>query len=718
MLKVEKRLYALLVSTMLICMLALVACNSNAVQTDTSSADATDGSSSEMTATEGKQPSEPYGKPWIITQVTGSLPTEVPTAKDDLYTHVNYDCMSEHQSEDYNYMKATAGEVKEATIATIKDESRTGHELEQMRIFFDQAADTETLKEIGFSEVQPYIDMIDKVQSIEELNELLASDEFPFTPFVTAILGVADMYGENIVSVAPNFVICDSLTIGGTYYQEFDDPQKQAQYDTTLQVMSITALSDIDLVLEPGADVQATADAIIGFEKAYGKYSDYTSKYLSAEYGTYSKAIEESMFTLDELCALCPNVPMKEMLAKCKKDGSSIYSAPSPEWMGALNDLWTDDNLDTIKLVAKAKVLSETRPYRDQSAMFESMDIDPDIAIDPELNAFNACNNINTFAQVIAKEYADTTLGQEGKERLKKLTADLVDAYKDLVSDSAWLSDESEKLIIEKLDHMTLNVLEPESGYFDYGKLELTSTKDGGTLLSNYFKLRQYRYDREAERIGKPVTGDWVWFAIKPTEVNAFYDAVTNSINIVPGYVTSSMYSNGMSDVEVLAGIGWVIGHEISHGFDYMGSQTNAYGQPKTVFLDEDLNVFLAKCMDLADYYSTIEYLPGKFVDGKNVVGEAAADLTGLQTCLVLAEKADNTDYNQFFERAAHVWAQVLPNAKMLEAYATDTHPFPNLRVNVNAQMLEPFYQTYGVSEGDGMYLAPNKRIAIWGENA
>ena len=201
---------------------------------------------------------------------------------------------------------------------------------------------------------------------------------------------------------------------------------------------------------------------------------------------------------------------------------------------------------------------------------------------------------------------------------------------------------------------------------------------------------------------------------ISPSTLNAFYDPSSNSINILPGFVTTLMYTDEMSDLELLAGIGFTIGHEISHGFDYMGSQLDAYGKPVKVFTDEDAKTFVEKSKALAAYYDTIEILPDLKVDGTNVLTEAAADLSGLQATLELAGKTEGADYTQFFSYLASKWAQCQPKGYVLQN-STDNHPMNNLRINVNAQMFEPFYEAYGVQEGDTMYLAPEARIHIWG---
>jgi putative endopeptidase len=295
-------------------------------------------------------------------------------------------------------------------------------------------------------------------------------------------------------------------------------------------------------------------------------------------------------------------------------------------WVAAFNDLWTNDNLDVIKLMAKAKVLAETRPYRCQMTADAEGNIIP-AEDDSDTFAWQACDNMNTFGQLLGKVYVAECLPANSKENLTQLSEQIVSTYKDLIRSTAWMSEDSKKSVIEKLDNMTLNVLEPTGGYFDYSGIELTPTDKGGTLFSNYLACKQYRYDCEAKLVGAPAIAASPWFSLTPSTLNAFYDGEGNSINILPGFTTTLTYGDKMANEDLLAGIGFAIAHEVSHGFDYLGAQLDAYGQPNHVYSDADVDKFLAKAAALAEYYSGIELQPDVMVDGQNVVTEAGADL-------------------------------------------------------------------------------------------
>ncbi len=701
---------ALLASVMLVCMLTLAACGGNATSSASSPASTSDASSE-------AQQAELFGKPWLVSIVEGNIPGAAPDAKDDLYLSLNYDSIAEHQGETWINATSHSGELKAKTIDAIGKKDGSDPEAAQFHILHDQATDWDTLAKTGLAEVRPYLDRIDTATSIDELNAVLAAEDFPFSPFLTAVLGVADTRENTGVSVFPNFLYFDLLREGGQYYAGADTDEGNTLLMSATMTTKMELTTDfMQLGMSEDEAIEA-CDKLLEFEKAYGKDADYNAKYVKAEFGAYAKSLAESVFTLDELCAACPNIPLREMLAKMNKDGAEKYRAGSPQWLSSLSDAWTDENLETIKLLAKAKVLDETRPYRDPTPYNEyasSMSIP---AKETDAFAWDACNSLNTFTQFICKTYVNDVLGEDAKTRLTKVAEDTVADYRELFAETPWLSEESRAKVIEKLDNLAINILEPSAGWFDYSKLELKSTEEGGTLLSNYLLCKQYRYDREAELIGQPATRCAVWYYADPSAPNAFYDPEGNSINLIPGFVNSMNYSDEMSDSAVLGVIGWTIGHELSHGYDFLGSQSDAYGTGTPVFSDVDQQAFLDKCAEISAYFSTVELEPGEMYDGQHVVAEAAADLCGMQVMLDLMGKMDSPDYKGFYAKGAEFYAETV-SPLVYPQFKTDGHPLHYLRVNVNAQMFEPFYETYGVTEGDGMYLAPGKRITIWGKNA
>ena len=363
-------------------------------------------------------------------------------------------------------------------------------------------------------------------------------------------------------------------------------------------------------------------------------------------------------------------------------------------------------------MMAIAKVFDETRPYRDSSA-YNAIAEQYGLAKDPMTFAYNACNSNTTFAHLIGQIYVSECLGNEAVDKITDLTHDIVDAYKVLINDTEWLEDDTKEKLIDKLDKLAINILAPDSGYYDFSDVKLIPGEEGGTLFGNYLLLKKHRQEQDMKLLAASKPVENAWYAFTPATVNAFYDPMCNSINILPGYVSSIIYNDTFDYSDLLGTIGVTLAHEISHGFDYLGSQFNGDADPILVFTDDDLNDFLAICTKIADYYSSIEVEPGLNVQGEIVKGEATADLSGVQAVLYLAENNDEIDIDRLIDQYANICAKVESEENMMVELA-DTHPLDYLQVNVNLQMFDMIYEIYGITEDDGMYLAPEDRIVIW----
>ncbi len=667
---------------------------------------------SESTSSEALQ----YGSPWVSSVFAGNLPDNAPAAVDDLYTHYAYDFASAHQDAAYaSVVDDAQGELQASVTAVVEDNSVDNPELEQLRIFYAQAADIDARETAGAAELKPYLQAVLDTQSLTELEALLCSDSFPFNPWIETNVSAPDMKSSICVAVMPRMLFSDAET-GSGLYQDATDEKKRAAYE--FQRLQKQALIETDLYLISLADdsdqAVKLADSMFELERSYGK-DEYSPTYRNGEYGAEAKAVK--LFTFDELAAACPNFPMRETLAKLGENEGEGAIVMYPEWLGSFNDAWTEKNFELLRAMTAVKVLRECSDFIAPSLYADTRTRLGQNEPTADDLAYAACDKSETFSQLLAKIYVEQVLDDKSVEKLEKLANDLIDSYIELVEDTPWLETGSRESIIDKIDNMALNILYPDGGYFDYSGLKLTPADEGGTLLGNYFALKAYNDKLEAALIGKPARASATWLYARPTMQNCFYDSVSNSINIFPGYITSAMYGADMSTEELLPGMGFVIAHEISHAFDYSGSQFDAFGQPEAIFADADVQEFLTIRQKIADRYSSFEVLPGAAVDGETVSIEAIADLCGLQAVLARASRIENFDYEKFFGQLARSWATVYSPA-YADMLLVDAHAPSNLRVNASVQMLDEFYDTYGASSGDAMYLAPDERITMWGKTS
>ncbi len=677
----------------------------------------------------GKQPQTiysvaPYGEPWVSSMVAGNLPAEVPRAQDDLYLYYNYDEIREHRGENYSSMTGDTNaiieeiltSVMDGSIASSKDGAYTDKEIMQLKILCEQASDLETLKDAGIKELQPYLDMIENAKTLDELNDVLVADDFPFCPYFSFLTKAYDMSANNNVEVDYQYLFSTPLE-ASTYYQDSDDAMTNSMHQVTLDSYAFYVAKDMEWLGISEEEALEKVKELVELEKSFAKYAINTSKYQDKEYGAYSKAFGN--LSLEELSALCPNYPLKATAKKFGKDRSPFFTVADKEWIEYFNKAWTEDNLGLLKLFTQAKVLKECENYLDPSISDDIREKKGEKPVDGTSNAVNVCNQPETFSQLFGKIYVELNYALEEHDRLQDLAAEIIEAYKRLVSETPWLDDISRKNMLLKLDRMRINILYPEGGYTDFSDLELVSTGDGGSLLGNYLKIKKYLNEKSNALIGEPASSRAIWDMLGPMMANCYYDESSNSINILPGFLAMDIYQHGISDEDLLGGIGWVLGHEISHGFDFGGSQFDAYGMPNSILTDDDVGDFVEKADRLVAYYDKLEPAPNIYVDGDHVKMEAIADLCGLQLALEVTADRESFDYKEFFKKAEVIWCMALQSDMYLKyMMAIDTHPLNNIRGNVNQQMFDEFYDTYDVKEGDGMYLPKEERIQFWGEGA
>ena len=261
---------------------------------------------------------------------------------------------------------------------------------------------------------------------------------------------------------------------------------------------------------------------------------------------------------------------------------------------------------------------------------------------------------------------------------------------------------------------LKLSTIEIKMGYPDsmdpvYAKIHVDEYK---SLLDVTIDATRLKVMDSLMKLWEPV--DKSKWLMPGHMVNACYNPFANDITFPAAILQAPFYSIKQSKEENLGGIGAVIGHEISHAFDVAGSQYDKDGRLTDWWTDEDREAFSERAQKLIDYYNKIEPLPGIRYNGEHVQGEAIADLGGVKSTLRVASKEKDFDYDKYFTNIAEVWAVKRLKSEETKRITQDEHPVPYLRVNIPVQQYDEFVETYGVKEGDGMYVAPEDRICVW----
>jgi predicted metalloendopeptidase len=275
---------------------------------------------------------------------------------------------------------------------------------------------------------------------------------------------------------------------------------------------------------------------------------------------------------------------------------------------------------------------------------------------------------------------------------------------------------------VEKLHKIKAKIGYPDK-WKDYSALTLNSPVEGGTYFENMKNISRWSFKEDIDKLNKPV--DKTEWGTSPQIVNAFYNPSFNEITFPAGVLQPPFYNYQADDAVNYGSIGCTIGHEVSHAFDDSGSRYDADGNLKNWWTAADLKQFTAITGALADQYSALEPLPGIHIDGKFTLGENIGDLGGVNVSydglqLFLKENGRPelidgfTPEQRFYISWTTKWRSQIRDEALKNQLKTDPHSPGMYRAYVPLQNVDAFYDAFNIKQGDGMYVATEKRVKIW----
>lgn len=330
--------------------------------------------------------------------------------------------------------------------------------------------------------------------------------------------------------------------------------------------------------------------------------------------------------------------------------------------------------------------------------------------------------DLTSFAQYgLAENYLHDEAGLANIAAAETLLGQLKEAMTNRLS-SSFLSSDSQIAAKEKATAMYASIAgKGTQGVTSYFTTDFKSISEGGTYFTNrsLFDKDKTQYLLAKTGVFPDERANRFVFQILdagPLYANAFYMPSCNGLVITLGYVAAYPAITEMSEEEKLATYGWVVGHELSHGYDRTGIFYNREGQrvSESIFTKEDKQEYTVRLNKVANFYNGYEVMPGQATSGKNTVDEATADLTGLSLSLDIASKINGFDYASFFRKGAESFGSYASQAYYQINYSDDEHPFGKARVNRAFSSLDKFHETFGTKEGDGMYVAKADRPVIY----
>ena len=323
------------------------------------------------------------------------------------------------------------------------------------------------------------------------------------------------------------------------------------------------------------------------------------------------------------------------------------------------------------------------------------------------------------LGEAIGQLYTEKYFPAASKARMEELVHNLQVALGQRIDEQDWMSDSTKARAHEKLDAFYVKIGYPDK-WRDYSKMEIDPSK---SFVDNMIEVSHYMLaDAIERRFNKPVDNT-EWF-MTPQTVNAYYNPTTNEICFPAGILQYPFFDMEADDAFNYGAIGVVIGHEMTHGFDDQGRQFDKEGNMNDWWAEGDADRFTKHVQIIVDHFDSIEVLPGLHANGSLCLGENIADHGGLMVAYQafknatkdnpLPDKDGFTADQRFFLAYAGVWAANIRDEEIRNRTKSDVHSLSRWRVNGTLPHIDAWYDAFGVTEDDALYLPKEKRAVIW----
>lgn len=585
------------------------------------------------------------------------------------------------------------------------------------------AADWEKRNEQDVEPLEKYISAIDSIDSLDQMTEYLCNEDEFFSKAYLIPFGVQESMDEKSDEY--------QVVLGSTYDNSMDagdDDSNSLRQDYVME----TVKEILGKLGYSSSDATKIVRKCWQLETALSEHTAYEK--IVSDASSQDDLIEQfnNIYTEKELSDLAGDYPIESILAQYNYDKSKQYVVYEPDYVRGVAKLYKEKNLEKIKSYYIVHTILDAMPLlsRDYYDLYEEYftnittdkeaeEDDQDKEEEESLGELSKDDRIlqnfvtSHINEIFEEMYLTNYCSSEQKEYVQNLIQSAITEYEKILESEDWMTEATKKKAIEKLNCITTRVLYPDE-LDNCEELQL----DEDNLVDVMAKVNTYNMKKDADKINTKVDKKgWDLNSMPTTTVNAYYSPMDNSVTILSGIVASKdLLDMDASDEENMAHLGYIIGHEISHAFDTSGYLYDKDGNEKKWWTDEDEEAFQKRVAKLVKYYSSFKYFRNAptNINGEKIEGEAIADIGGLKCMIEISKQREDFDYQKFFRAFAHTWATCRNYSAELQMDSQDVHPLPFLRTNVTVQQFEEFYKAFDIQPGDGMYLAPEKRIAVW----
>ena len=627
--------------------------------------------------------------------------------QDDLYEAVNGEWLKTAVIPDdrptTGGFSTLAQEVEKTMMADFKafSEGTKSTDIPEMRYaisLYKKVLDAERRNREGIAPVLPLLEKIKSLETPEDLNKVSADfflQGLSLPIDMDVDVDMADATKHSFLLTGPAIILPDT-----PFYEEGNESGKKllgVYKDMAEKILKFSPLSKDEQ--KTFLEDTLAYDALIAKKvKSQLEWSEYYKNH--------------NPMDVDEVAACVAPFDIKKLLTDLYGDNApKVLIAYDPKAIKEMNGYFSSENFKLyvhwlyVKTLVKAtaclslelKTLGTT--YRRALTGVVS---DPVL----EKEAYQIASSF--YSEPVGVYYGRTYFGEEAKKDVVSLVHKIIDTYKLRMKKNTFLQESTKEQAIKKLSTIVVKMGYPDEIREIWSRLVFD---EDDSLYESVNKIRAVKKKDMLDRLNKPVDRtEWV---MPGHMVNACYNPSSNDITFPAAILQKPFYSLSQSVSENLGGIGAVIGHEISHAFDNNGANFDENGNLKNWWLEEDFNAFKELTKDMIEQFDGIEFHGGK-VNGELTVSENIADNGGMGVTLEIMHTLDNANFQEYFMNWARVWCIKAKEEYIQLLLANDVHSPAVLRANMSPRNFGEWYEAFGVTDKDQMYIAPEKRISIW----
>lgn len=576
--------------------------------------------------------------------------------------------------------------------------------------FFASGMDTATIEEVGLQPIFPDLEMISTLADPKDLIREIARER--------AIGGSSPFY----VSVEQDSKEATSMILSfyqsglgmpdrDYYFDESENGQKLRDAYMEMLVKTFELLGKDENV------AKGIAKDVFDFEKRLAAASLTRLQYRDPHL-VYNK------LTVPELAKVAPNIDWDLYFQNLGIEKPAALLVDNPKFFTEVSNMVKDVPINVWADYLTAQFMSSyssclNAKYENIAFDFYGRALSGQQVQQPRWKRVMRQTQ-GALGEAIGKFYVAECFPPEAKQRMQELVQNLRKTYRERMGQLTWMSDETKQKAQEKLDAITVKIGYPDK-WRDYSALSVARDSYAYNVRNAY----TYRFNRTMAKLGKPIDRT-EWF-MTPQTVNAYYNPTMNEIVFPAAILQPPFFDMKADDAVNYGGIGVVIGHEITHGFDDQGRQYNKEGNLENWWSAEDSLRFTEYSQLLVDEFNAFDVIDGIHINGKLTLGENLADYGGLTISVhalegVLAneqgaadKKIDGfTPLQRFFLSYAKIWRNLTRDQELIRRLKDDVHAPGKYRVDGGVYNIDEFYTAFEVNPSSPYYREPAKRPTIW----